>query len=186
MLAAIAAIVIAGGDDDSSGTVEADAVPVEVSGDPLAPFEGPDDPAIGQPFPAVSGTGLDGEPLAITSEGAKLVVYVAHWCPHCQREVPVIQEWVDRGNLPDDVELAGVSTAIHPNRDNYPPSDWFEEEGWTATTLIDPDDAAAQAAGLSVFPFFVAVNEDGTVAQRGSGELTEAQLTALVESIADG
>jgi thiol-disulfide isomerase/thioredoxin len=172
-----------GGGDGSAGPVEESAPAVAVTGEALPRFASPDgDPAIGMAFPSLSGIGLDGEPMTIPAgDGPTLVMFVAHWCPHCQREVPLVQEWVDAGNLPDGVNLVAVSTSIDPTRPNYPPSAWLAEEGWTAPTLVDPDNSAALAAGLSGYPFFVALDADGTVVARNTGELTVDQLDAIVD-----
>ena len=50
----------------------------------------------------------------------KIVVFLAHWCPHCQAEVPVIQQWLDEGNLPDDVEMISISTSANELRGQFP------------------------------------------------------------------
>src|SRR5690606_15862735 len=145
------------------------------------------DPAIGGPRPPLGGPGLDGRPLTLPAAGRPaIVVFLAHWCPHCQAEVPVIQDWVDSGGLPDGVDLFGVSTAVDPRRPNHPPARWLDAEGWTSPVLVDGDQAAAQAVGLTAYPFFVAVDADGEVVARGSGELSAAQLTALAEMTAGG
>jgi thiol-disulfide isomerase/thioredoxin len=191
VLVGIAAIVfaaLAGSDGASTDTagggtelVEETAPAVEVTGDALPRFEGSDDAAVGLAFPTMSGEDLAGESMTIGGTGRPtLVMFVAHWCPHCQREVPVVQDWVDAGNLPDGVDLVAVSTSIDPSKPNYPSSTWLAEEGWTAPTLVDPDSSAAVAAGLSSYPFFVVVNGGGTVVVRTTGELTTDQLDQLV------
>ena len=179
-----------GGDDDpetgnggsESELIEESAPAVEVSGDALPQFESTEgDEAVGLAFPTLAGTGLDGEPMTIGGSGRPtLVMYVAHWCPHCQREVPVVQDWVDAGNLPEGVDLVTVSTSIDPSRPNYPPSAWLADEGWTAPTLVDPDGSAAVAGGLTGYPYFVVVDADGNVVARTTGELTVDQLDQLV------
>jgi thiol-disulfide isomerase/thioredoxin len=173
--------------DDPATTSTGDADHVAVSGEPLAPLpDAGSDPAVGQPMPTLSGTTLDGEDLVVPAAGRQTVIlYVAHWCPHCQREVPTVQQWVDDGGLPDGVDLVTVSTAIDPRRPNYPPAAWLEREGWTAPVLTDGDGAAATAAGLTAYPYFVAVDAEGRVAVRASGELTTEQLDAVVSEIAD-
>jgi hypothetical protein len=79
-----------------------------------------------------------------------------------------------------------VSTAIDPARPNYPPDAWLADEGWTAPVLVDGDDTAAQASGLSAYPFFVAIDGDGTVVLRASGELTTEQLDTVASTLAQG
>ena len=166
--------------DLPSGSVPADEAPV-VSGTPLAQYEpgASTDPAVGQTIPTVtSPTGsieLDGT--------AKVILFLAHWCPHCQAEVPVVQAWVDGGNLPDDVELISVSTAIDPNRPNYPPSEWLERENWTAPVIEDESGTVASAYGMTAFPYFVFVNADGTVAGRITGEVPTSDLDTIIAGL---
>ena len=143
-----------------------------------------DDPAVGREIPAVAGTGLDGSEVVIEPDGtAKVLVFVAHWCPHCRREVPRLVEHLAAQPMPDDVELLTVSTSVKPGAEGYPPAEWLEEAGWTAPVLADDDlESVADAFGLSAFPFFVVVDADGTVVERASGELSTERFDALVEA----
>jgi cytochrome c biogenesis protein CcmG/thiol:disulfide interchange protein DsbE len=207
MLVALGVALVAGSGDDGSGTggtggdtagsevagrltaaAVPDDTPATVAGTPLPPLTDPGaDTAVGMPMPTLSGTGMDGAPLTIPTAGrATMIMFVAHWCPHCQAEVPVVQRWIDDGGLPDGVDLVTVSTAVDSRRPNHPPSAWLDGEGWTAPVLVDGDDAAAEAAGLTAFPFFVAVDADGTVVGRTSGELTEAQLANVADQLSGG
>jgi thiol-disulfide isomerase/thioredoxin len=189
LLAAVGAIFLANGTGGGSSVLPSDlpsasgpagAGPV-ISGSPLPPFQSPtSDPAVGSTIPEVTATGA-----SISVDGtAKMLLFLAHWCPHCQSEVPVVQDWVDAGSLPADVELISVSTAIDPGRPNYPPETWLDREGWTAPVITDESGAVADAYGLSAFPFWVFVNADGTVAGRLTGELTPEQLDTVVASLA--
>jgi len=185
-----AVMVTSGGGDDetaSGGTGTGSAVvtgAVTVTGTKLPTIpEGGSDPAVGTAFPSLAGTNLlDGSPLTIGADGrAKLVVFVAHWCPHCQREVPVITKWIAANGMPDDVELYAVSTAVAKDRGNFPPASWLVREQWPVRTLADDTDGSAfQAAGLTSFPSFVAVGADGKVKARTSGELTTAEFEQLL------
>ena len=182
---ALLVAALAGGDDDEA-TEAAPATPVSASGTALPPL--PDEgaaPAVGTPMPVLTGTDLAGDPLTIGDSGRPtMVVFLAHWCPHCRAEVPVITDWVADGGLPEGVDLVAVATANDPARPNYPAADWLEAEGWPAPTLHDDADAtAATAGGVSAFPFMVFVEADGTVAGRASGELTPAQLDAEVAAL---
>lgn len=180
-LALVVALLAGGDDDDTTTAGEAPAL----SADALPPLpQRGGDPAVGQAMPTLRGTSQDGEPMTIAADGrAKMIVFLAHWCPHCQREVPVVQKWVDEGNLPDDVDLLSVSTAIDSRRPNYPPDEWLEREGWTSPVLVDEDNSVAQTAGLTAYPFFVAVDRDGRVALRTSGELTAGDLDQIVDML---
>ena len=143
------------------------------------------DDAVGRPAPEVDGRSFDGTPVRITADGRpKVIVFLAHWCPHCQREVPVVQAWLDATGMPAGVDLISVATAIDPNRPNYPPDAWLAREHWSVPVIVDADNQVATRYGLTAFPFWVAVAGDGTVAQRLTGELTPEQLDALVTSVA--
>jgi thiol-disulfide isomerase/thioredoxin len=157
---------------------------VTVTGTPLPKFA-PDgaDPAVGQTIPELKGQSFDGSPVEVRNDGrAKLILFVAHWCPHCQREVPLLVDYLKSIALPGGVDLYTVSTNVTSKRPNYPPSAWLKKEGWTAKTLADSENQdAADAFGLSAFPYFVAVDGSGKVVARTSGEITTDQFVALAQ-----
>ncbi len=182
-LAAAVAIGITAGDDDTTvETADGEVVdPIEtaeviVDGPSLPPLDNPaDDPGIGMPAPELSGSSYTGEPVEILFDGRpKVVVFLAHWCPHCQRELPEIVDWLEAGGLRGDVDFYAVATAVDSTRPNFPPSAWFEDEGLDVPILMDDEDGtAATAFGLPAFPYWVALDADGTVALRVSGELPD-------------
>ena len=93
---------------------------------------------LGLPIPEVVGADFDGTEVRISRDGrAKILIFLAHWCPHCQAEVPVVQDWYQAGNLPDDVDLIAVATSTNSARVNYPPSAWLEEEGFQPPVIVD-------------------------------------------------
>lgn len=192
---AVVAVVLAG-NNNSRSSVEAvqEAGPIEVVGDPLPPFprvpgfvaEPSADPAVGATPPTLIGENFQGS--AVTLEPGKgtpmVVVFMAHWCPHCQREVPRLQKWVDDGNLPKGVQMWAVSTGARSDQNNYPPSKWLAREGWTGPILLDnADNDAANAWGLTGYPYLVFVDAQGKVVGRASGELPIDQFEALVKQI---
>ena len=145
-----------------------------------------DDPAVGAEAPVLEGRTFAGESLTIggAAGSPSIVVFVAHWCPHCQAEVPRLVDWRADGTVPDDIDLFAVATGTDEAQPNYPPQDWLEGEDWPGEVLVDnADGSAASAYGLSSYPFFVALNADGTVAARGAGELDQAGIEALVATL---
>jgi cytochrome c biogenesis protein CcmG/thiol:disulfide interchange protein DsbE len=174
----------ASGGPAASGTGAAAQAPV-ITGTSLPEFQAPTgDAAIGRPAPEVTGADLDGSPVAIEADGRpKIVLFLAHWCPHCQEEVPVVQAWITAGGLPSGVDFVSVATAIDPNAPNYPPDAWLDREGWTAPVIVDPTNSVAQAYGLSAFPFWVFVGPDGTVRARTVGSVPAADLEAMIRDL---
>ena len=186
LVLAVAAIVSSGGSgDDKSAEGLEQTRPVTISGTPLPelPQSGGADPAVGQAIPEATGQSFDGSPVAIRNDGrAKLILFVAHWCPHCQKEIPLLADWLKSNSLPSGVDLYTVSTAVDSKRPNYPPSAWLDKEGWKAPTLADSGDGkAAEAYGLSAFPYFVAVDGAGKVVARTTGEITTDQFDDLAD-----
>jgi thiol-disulfide isomerase/thioredoxin len=159
--------------------------PVTVTGTALPAYDSKlsPDPAVGTKPPELSGQAFDGAAVSIVPGGkAKLVVFVAHWCPHCQREVPRLVEWLASGSKPASLEVVAVSTSVDEPRGNYPPSAWLAKEKFAVPTLTDDTKQPAAAAwGLSGYPYLVLVKADGTVAARFSGELEIADLDAWVK-----
>jgi cytochrome c biogenesis protein CcmG, thiol:disulfide interchange protein DsbE len=186
LLGIVAIVVSRGGGTDLEAEGILQSRDVEVAGDPLVRFDAAvvPDPAVGEPAPELAGASFDGSEVAIADDGRpKAILFVAHWCPHCQREVPIVQGWVDEGNAPDNVDIYAVSTGVDRSSPNYPPSAWLEGEGWSNPVLAD-DGSAAEAFGLTSYPYWVFVDATGTVAHRQAGALTEDQIDAAIRLLA--
>jgi cytochrome c biogenesis protein CcmG, thiol:disulfide interchange protein DsbE len=185
-LAAAVAIAVSVAGDGGNRTIEDEAANVRSQGAPLDPYaDGTQDPAVGQPFPTLNGTGLDGTPFTISgNDGPAIIVYLAHWCHVCQSEVPVIRDWLAAGGG-SDITVRAVSTGFQRGAENWPPSEWLERERWEVPTLMDPDGAASDASGLPAFPFFVVIDSDGNVVTRTTGAVPPDQLDAFAAAAAD-
>jgi thiol-disulfide isomerase/thioredoxin len=173
---------------DAGGSQGGETRPVSVTGDPLPPFESPDgDPAVGMAAPVLDGESFDGTALTIgdpdENDGPTMVVFLAHWCPHCNAEIPELIELDERGDLPDDLAVVGVSTAVNPDGDNYPPSEWIAERGWPFPIMVDsPELTALNAYGGTGFPFTVLLDENGVVIARKSGSSSADQIQAWIDA----
>ncbi len=159
-----------------------------ITGTSLARLQSPtNDVAAGQPAPVTTGPSFDGSTVTIGEAGRpQVIIFLAHWCPHCQREVTLLQTWLDANGPPEGVDLRSVATGIDPTLPNYPPDAWLESAGWSVPVLVDPTDAVATAYGLSGYPFWVFLDADGRVALRASGELTIEQLEGILSILRGG
>lgn len=161
--------------------------PVQIIGDALPPMpESGDDAGIGAKVPVVKGFNFRGDPvtLDVPSVGKPtMVVFLAHWCPHCNREIPRILELNSQGGIPADLRVVGVATGSRDDQANWPPSEWLAETGWKWEKLADTQngDAFAAYGGMS-FPTMVLVGPDGTVVDRFSGEMEVADLGARISA----
>ena len=195
--AIVAVVLVVGGGSSSSSTTTStstsnsgDAVAageyqtVKATGEMLSALEDPDnDPARGKLAPVVNGFGFDGAPLSITPTGKPmLVVFLAHWCPHCNAEIPRLIEWKDSGAMPGDLEVIGVSTGARDDAPNWPPSQWVVDKAWPWPVMADSEDqGAALAFGVSGYPGLILLNGDGKVLARRSGEAGIDALKAWAE-----
>jgi len=184
-LALVAVLVTSGGDDDDGAT--------EAAGESMAGALAPYDPAavdsaVGRPAPALSGANYAGDPVTVTpgTDGPLMLVFLAHWCAHCNREIPVLNQWRDAGGVPEELRVVGISTAVSADRANYPPGEWLVDMDWQWDVIADepaPSDDEAPPAmaayGVTGFPFFVLIDAEGNVTARGYGEYPIEALEQL-------
>jgi thiol-disulfide isomerase/thioredoxin len=199
VVAGTIAIVSSGGDTAASTPVTVTSVneqgtvatvvlqqtqPVTVTGAALPPLgDGTNDAALGLQAPTLSGKSFDGTPVTVAPGKATLVVFLAHWCPHCQREVPRLVSWFQAGKVPAGLDVFGVATATTTTRGNYPPSDWLQSAQFPWPVLADSEKQDAAAAfGLDGFPFFVLLDSTGKVVLRQSGEIETDALTTQINA----
>ena len=185
-LLAVLALVLGG--VGAGGLSEPATTPIRVSGDTLPALDAgaSSDPAVGLPIPTITGTDQSGEPMTIgPDDGPLALVIVAHWCPHCQAEIPRLVREITENGLPDGVNVVTLSTSINRAQPNYPPSAWLDRESWDQPTMVDDAKSTALAAlGISSFPGFVFVDADGKVVSRTTGEIPMETWRQALDSIA--
>jgi thiol-disulfide isomerase/thioredoxin len=183
------AFAISGVDGAVAGASSVETAPVSVQGAPLPPYKGPTatDRAIGDTIPTLTGKGFDGLPVTI-APGVKprVVLFVAHWCPHCQREVPRVVTLAKKKAF-KGLAVSTVATGTNSGYPNYPPSAWLKREHWPFPVMVDsPQQTAAIAYGLPSYPYFVFVDAQGKVAGRASGETPPSSLKKILTALAAG
>lgn len=166
--------------------------PVDVIGAPLLPLpEGGVDPAIGQPAPVLVGYDLEGRAIRIDPavDGETMLVFLAHWCPACNDEVPKLNRMRTFAQFPDGLNVVAVTTAVSPDRPNFPPTEWLRDTmEWRYPTMLDGVDldsgtfVAADAYGLTAFPFVAVIDADGVVVDRWSGGREADEILARLEA----
>jgi cytochrome c biogenesis protein CcmG/thiol:disulfide interchange protein DsbE len=162
---------------------------VAITGTALAEFTGSGaDPAIGSPAPELTGINFRGDEVKIADDGRpKLVLFLAHWCPHCRNEVPALQAYINSTGLPATADLYSVATMYSPSQPNWPPSAWLTSEGWTPPVLVDDAASSAyRAFGSGPFPYYVFLDAQGEVVLRLSGERGAETIAGLMEQLGAG
>jgi len=175
-------------DAETSEKVEQVAA-VRIDGDPLdsmpdsneVVLDASNDPMAGRVAPTLTGTAFDGIEVQIAPDGqAKAIYFVAHWCPHCQDEVPVVQSLIDQGAKPDGLDIYLVSTAVDESRGNYPVDRWLADEDISAAVLRDDaNNTALRSYGPSGFPYVVYLDAEHQVVARSRGSLSSEAIEQL-------
>ncbi len=201
LIAAIIAISASGNSTSSVSTEPTTSVagsvtvgeyqPVSITGTKLSKLgDGGADPstdsAMGKTAPTLRGFNFAGTPVSIVP-GANsqpiMVVFLAHWCPHCNREVPRLIDWKEKGQVPQGLRVIGITTSSLNDQANWPPSAWIQTMKWPFEVMADSEAAdAAGAYGVDGFPFIAILDAQGHVVGRHSGELEIADLDAFVRS----
>jgi cytochrome c biogenesis protein CcmG/thiol:disulfide interchange protein DsbE len=175
------AISIAGETDiDPSvafGEVTVEGEPLPFLGDP-----GAGDPAIGFTAPTVTGVDFDGTNHTVEPDGRpKILIFLAHWCPHCQAEVPEVQDWLNQGGLPAEVDMYSFTVLTDHLRPDWPPEQWLEDEGWTPPVIMDDQGGSVvQAYGMRGTPFYVVLDGENRNLGRFAGQVGVPGLEAMV------
>ena len=168
-----------------NGTAAAEYQPVTASNPALVPLgDGTTDAAVGVEAPSLQGANFAGNAVSITpgeDGNPTMLVFLAHWCPHCNREVPRLVEWYEKGLVPKNLRVVGITTASRNDQAYWPPSEWITNLKWPFEVMADSETGQAAAAyGVDGFPFIAIMNGSGTVVKRNSGELELSELTAMV------
>lgn len=157
------------------GEVTVEGQPLPFLADPAA------DPALGFSAPTVTGEDFGGTTHTVGPDGRpKILIFLAHWCPHCQAEVPVVQDWLNSGGLPAEVDMYSFTVITDHLRPNWPPQEWLEEEGWTPPVIMDDEQGSVvEAYGMRGTPFYVVLDGENRNLGRFSGEVGVPGLEAM-------
>ena len=188
VLAAIFGVVAftASSDEDASVEGASEFQNVVVTGEALPEFgKGETDPAIGMTAPVLEGFGFLGNEVNTKPGTPMLLVFLAHWCPFCQKEVPILVKWNQSGLVPEGLDVIAITTGTDEAQPNFPPSVWLANERWPELwpVLVDnKDQTAGNAFGLAGYPFMTLVGADVTVLWRNSGEISSEALTDAINT----
>ena len=136
-----------------------------------------------EPAPAVDGTTLDGERLALADlDGPVVVNFWASWCGPCAKEAPALQNVADAYDR--RVSFVGVNVKDQPTAAlNFERDFGVEFPSWE-------DEAASIAAsfggiGPAALPTTIVLDAEHRVAARMFGAINEPQLAKQLDIVLD-
>jgi len=120
-------------------------------------------PEAAVPAPPVTLAALDGGRFSLAAHRGRLVFldFWASWCPPCKLSLPLVERYA-RGHR--DVDVIAIDVG-----ENAADADDFARRHQLTNVVLDPDEIAAHAYGVSVFPTIVVVDTAGQVRAKWIG-----------------
>jgi thiol-disulfide isomerase/thioredoxin len=130
----------------------------------------------GQKLPAVSYKTFDGETVSLATNGKPMVLnFWAAYCGPCVTEMPAIEQTYLVNS--DRVTFLGLDVAEQAQSG----LDMIQRTGITYPTARDPRAEVFRAFGGMNLPRTVLIAADGTIVAVHNGDLTQAELQALID-----
>jgi len=136
-------------------------------------------PAVGVTAADFALQGVDGRTHKLSEYLGQPVIlcFFATWCPHCQSEMPILQQvYTDREG--DGFVLLAVSVAETPDT----VAQFVDEQGLTFPVLIDADGEIGTLYQVSGIPASYFIDRNGLIRGSHVGAITEA---AALNSVVD-
>ena len=142
------------------------------------------EPAANLKSPIITGTDLSGNIISSGNNSPTILLFLAHWCGHCQVEVKEIQDWIDNNGDMGQVKMYSILTSINSSQPNYPPDKWLNSERWSFQSFTDNDlSGVAQHFGIRGFPFWVLIDSKGDIVTRLSGSYNKEQFEIILSNL---
>jgi len=135
--------------------------------------------------PTVSGTDLNGHPLALAQFAGKVIVlnFWASWCPPCRSEAAALEQVYTDTQASGvqfvgvDIRENGVSDGVHFETTHHIDYPSFSDQA--SRIALD-----FRSTGVETPPTTIVIDRQGHIAARGLGEMTYTQLLSVVKSLA--
>ena len=100
------------------------------------------------------------------------------WCPPCKKEFPLIERQYK------SFEDQGVNVlAINIAESNFAVQNYFNELGLTFPVVIDKTRSVMTTYNVDTLPATMLIDETGKITKIITGEMSESQIAAYMESI---
>ena len=136
--------------------------------------------AVGDKAPDFELVDLDGNAHRLSDYRGEGVVlnFWGTWCPPCKKEFPAIERQYK------SFENQGVNVlAINIAQSNLEVQNYMDEMGLTFPVVIDKTRSVMTTYNVTTLPATILVDENGVITKIITGEMTESQIVAHMESI---
>jgi len=141
-----------------------------------------------RPAPSWALSDLDGKPVAFEDFKGKIIVmdFWGSWCGPCRVELPIFQAVYERYRDKGVVFLGMNFERPVPGKDlKQLARDFIRQNKYTFPVIVDHDQVAAAAYGITGFPTVFLIDKSGTIRYRNVGvsEGIETILQDQIESL---
>jgi thiol-disulfide isomerase/thioredoxin len=128
-------------------------------------------------LPIVSGSGLTGQTLTLSSLRGKVVLleFMEPWCPHCQHVVPVLEKLYTQYSNSDVVMLSVSGPWQGATAQDT--AQFIKSYGSSWSFVYDSSGSVMSEYGITATPTFLIIGKDGSIVARYDGEQGTAQQT---------
>jgi thiol-disulfide isomerase/thioredoxin len=132
-------------------------------------------------LPIVSGSGLTGQTLTLSSLRGKVVLleFMEPWCPHCQKMAPVLEKlYTQYGSNVVFLSVAGPwqgATAQDAAK-------FIRDYGSSWSYVYDASGSVVSEFGVNATPVFLIIGKDGSIVAKYEGEQSYDTLAAALSA----
>jgi len=154
-------------------------------------------PAVGKPAPNFALATVGGKHYSLSALRGHpvLLEYFAVWCPHCQREAPILNQ-LDKSYAAQGLRslsiLASPYDRTHEATGSTNPVT-KDDINWFQTTynvahpmLIDPDFTTVNKYGVQGYPTIYVLDKNGVIRYTGSADIPYPTLAKAVDAAIKG
>ncbi|MGD0422099.1 MAG: TlpA disulfide reductase family protein [Candidatus Bathyarchaeia archaeon] len=129
-------------------------------------------------LPIVSGSGLTGQTLTLSSLRGKVVLleFMEPWCPHCQDMAPVLEKLYTQYGSGNVVLLSIAGPWQGATAQDA--ANFIKNYGSSWSFVYDSSGSVVSEYGVSATPTFLIIGKDGSIVARYDGEQTFDTLAA--------
>lgn len=135
---------------------------------------------VGDDAPDFEVTDLNGEVHRLSDYKGQGVFlnFWGTWCEPCEREFPAIERQYK------NFETQGVQVlALNIDQTNLEVKNYVKNMGMTFPVAIDRSKSVMTAYNVNILPASILINADGVIEKIITGEMSESQIVAHLESI---
>jgi thiol-disulfide isomerase/thioredoxin len=133
---------------------------------------------VGNPAPELTVKDIEGNPITLASLKGKTVLldFWTTWCPPCRADAPALDKLYSKYGGKDLV-IVGISVS----EDRVIVEKFLKEHPHSFSVVLTTENEMPRPYQIGIFPTYIVINGDGTVASASEGEKGFSDLRKLLK-----